>query len=344
MVYKCADCNKISNHKTHYTTHINRKFPCNASPIILNAKVQPNMSEAPKNTSEVDKLKINQIDNIKLDNIKLDDSFIDKQEYQCTYCPKILSSQNILHRHMTKYCKVKKENDTKEKLISEILEEMKNEIAMLKEQNTEIKAEYNDIKTENNDIKKKLARRNTKTQNNTLNVAIDSNNNSNNNSNNKTTIENVTNNNIIVAFGTENLSKIVSNTQCNKFLERGISAITELIKHVHFNKDLPQYHNCYISNARDNHAIIFNGTSWSLVDMGEIIKALIEKNGGYLECKYEELKPLLSEIAIKQFKRYLKVRDTDELAKRYKEDIKLILYNSGEVVVATRKRMTIKDK
>ena len=101
---------------------------------------------------------------------------------------------------------------------------MKNGIETLQKTCTE-------LKTENDNIKNKSTNKNIKQiQNNNVNVA-------NINSNNTT---NITNNIVIVPFGTENLTKIISNTQCNKFLERGISAITELIKHVHFNKNMSE--------------------------------------------------------------------------------------------------------
>jgi hypothetical protein len=352
MIYECPKCTKKFNHKAHYNVHINRKYQC--KPILHNSEDIPLFS-----TINPPEFRLNPLDTIQIppftvedivrNNIHLDKAIIPpliktKKEYKCEYCFKVMSRSDILQKHINLYCKVKKKDDiikeNNQKILAEIIEEMKNEIANLHKAYTKLEEENNDIKTKLTKRGPKKLQNNINISPNNLNVVTDSNN---NNNNNITNVTNVTNN-IIVPFGKEQLSEIITDAHCNKLLERGISSVTELIKYVHFNKNLPKYHNCYISNARDNHAIIFNGTGWVLVDSIDTIKDLIEKNGGFLECKYEELKPLLTDIAKKQFKRYLDVRDSDELAIRYKEDLKLILYNHGDIVIATRKLQAIKDK
>jgi len=354
MIYECQKCAKIFKQKSHYNNHLNKKYPCkpnintphNSAQSHNLPALEPHKSaQGPHKSAQLcggnsqnntqNNQQKNQQNNIP-NNIPNN-----KQIFQCEYCFKTLSRSDILYRHITKYCKVKKSNDiikeNNQKILTEIIEEMKNEIENLHKAYTKIESDNNDIKTKLTKRGPKKLQNNINISPNNLNIINDSNN------NNVTNVTNITNN-IIVPFGKEQLSEIITDTHCNKLLERGISSVTELIKYVHFNKKLPKYHNCYISNARDNHAIIFNGTGWVLVDSIDTIKDLIEKNGGFLECKYEELKPLLTDIAKKQFKRYLDVRDSDELAIRYKEDLKLILYNHGDIVVATRKLQAIKDK
>jgi len=356
MIYECPKCTKKFKQKSHYIIHLNKKYPCkqllytpieiplfstlNSSETHLNPPLSIQNTPIPMEENGQNNVSFDKAQEIQI-HIP-EPSLKTKKEYKCEYCFKTVSRSDVLQKHINLYCKVKKKEDiikeNNQKILAEIIEEMKNEIANLHKAYTKLEEENNDIKTKLTKRGPKKLQNNINISPNNLNVVTDSNNN-----NNITNVTNVTNN-IIVPFGKEQLSEIITDAHCNKLLERGISSVTELIKYVHFNQNLPKYHNCYISNARDNHAIIFNGTGWVLVDSIDTIKDLIEKNGGFLECKYEELKPLLTDIAKKQFKRYLDVRDSDELAIRYKEDLKLILYNHGDIVIATRKLQAIKDK
>lgn len=320
MLYKCNRCTKEFNRRLNYETHLSRKYPC--KPLlqldIINKEVL--VGKDINNTEElVEKI------------------------HRCPHCNIVVSRSDILYRHINKNCKVKKQNDAtaqeREKILLEIIEEMRND---MQHEIAQIKVHATKLEEENIEMKKTLAK---KTKNapapNNINIAPD-NMEVNINSNNNNTTNVITN--IIVPFGKEQYGDVISDAQCDYFLGRGLSSITEVIKYVHFNKKFPQFHNCYISNARDNHAIIFDGTNWVLIDMTDGIKELIEKSGGFLICKYEELKPLLTDKAKKQFKRYLNQQDTPDLAKRYKKEIKLSLYNYGDMVMATRKTQVIEDK
>lgn len=148
MIYKCCKCNKEFNHKTHYDTHINRKYPCKGNDIV---SVQSNtkLTEIQKST--------------------LDEN--NKIIFQCQHCSKILSSNEILRRHINKYCNIKKNanmikehNDT---TIIGMLEKMKNEIELLNEQYENLKddnknkikllnEQYVDLKDDSNYILKKV--------------------------------------------------------------------------------------------------------------------------------------------------------------------------------------------
>ncbi len=294
MSYKCDNCDKVFNNKTHFTNHINKKYSC------------------VKNTPT--KIKNNNIDN--------------QNKTQCPYCFKTFSRHDNAKRHISSMCKVKKNNDTikenNDKLLKEIIEEMRNELETVNNKCIELTEKYMQLE-ENKHYANK-----TKIVQNINNGTINNN-----------------NNNFIVAFGTEDLNSIITDEHCNKLFERGISAIPLLIKYVHFNKNIIRFHNCYISNARDNHAIIFDGKGWCLTDADEVIRTLVDRKGSYLENKYDDLQevvtddltPILSELAQQQFKRYLKVRDTKDLEKRYKEDVKLLLYNNSGMVASTRKKL-----
>lgn len=113
--------------------------------------------------------------------------------------------------------------------------------------------------------------------------------------NNHGTINNTTNNttnNInvkVVAFGKEDLS-FITDQIAQKFLKETYYSIFHLIKHIHFNKEKPEFHNIYIPNKKDkHHLMINNGKRWLLRKRREIIDDLREKCLDYIEEKFGDL-------------------------------------------------------
>src|SRR5439155_11841978 len=99
----------------------------------------------------------------------------------------------------------------------------------------------------------------------------------------------VNNNNFnLVAFGKEELETIISDAMSKKILFKGFKAVFNLIEYVHFNKNKPEYHNCYISNMRDKYGLIYDGKQWKLSEMEDIIDTLKEDKKLFLENKFEE--------------------------------------------------------
>jgi hypothetical protein len=147
-------------------------------------------------------------------------------------------------------------------------------------------------------------------------------------------------NNIIippVSFGSENFDTIITDEFCKKTMEHGINAIIVFIEHIHLNANHPEFHNCYVSNMRDNHAIIYNNGQWNLVNTNEAIEAMTNKASKFLENKYDKLKKTMTKKAIIQFDSYLNAKQTDTLDKIYNKDLKLMFYNKKNVVIRTRK-------
>jgi hypothetical protein len=245
-------------------------------------------------------------------------------KYQCQHCDKILSSQNILHRHITKYCNVIKENtkkgDDEKILLKELLEEMR----IIKEENKELKEKVTKLEEKNT---KPISKKVKQIQNTIASNNVNSNN----------TI--IYNNNTIVAFDKEDFDSVISKNLCGQLIGRGINGVIELLKYTHFNKDLPQFHNCYISNSRGDKGLIYNGDDWHLIKTDEIIDKLIDKNSGYLEMKFDEFKDIINPTIRKKFESYLheKQENEEKLMDQYKGDMKTILYNSRKLVSNARK-------
>uniref|UniRef100_A0A6C0EDV9 Uncharacterized protein n=1 Tax=viral metagenome TaxID=1070528 RepID=A0A6C0EDV9_9ZZZZ len=119
-----------------------------------------------------------------------------------------------------------------------------------------------------------------------------------NNTNNGTII-----NNTFVKFGNEQLSSLLTkndmlkiiNKQCLCIEESIIKKIkdfyfSESIKSVHFNKNLPEYNNIFITNMKDTIAYIFDGSRFILTTKDEVINDLYNTHLENIEQFLEDAK------------------------------------------------------
>jgi hypothetical protein len=154
----------------------------------------------------------------------------------------------------------------------------------------------------------------------------------------------------LVAFGKENFDQVLTQEDKIKIFERGLNSVTVLTEKIHFNKKIPQFNNCYISNRRDNVAICYDGNKWNVNKIDDVVQTLIDNGKDYLENQYNENKEkydntdnitdknkILTDKAITQFNRYLAKKDDRKLLKRYDTDIKLIMYNNKDIITHKKK-------
>jgi hypothetical protein len=105
--------------------------------------------------------------------------------------------------------------------------------------------------------------------------------------------------------------------------------VKSLIDKVHFNPNKPENRNIYISNMKDKYIMIYDGNNWNLANKKEELERLYEEKEMMLEEWLEtNPEPILKDKFIK----YLNNKEDDECLNRIKEDIKLLLYNKGELV------------
>ena len=123
-IYKCDRCLKEFGKKSHYESHINKKFPCQ--------KIAPDCSKITPKCS------------------------VEESAIVCKYCGKEFTRHFNLIRHIDKNCRVKKENDNKMEEIMTMLIELKEndkknteKIAKLEEENSKYKNIINN-NTQNN--------------------------------------------------------------------------------------------------------------------------------------------------------------------------------------------------
>lgn len=221
----------------------------------------------------------------------------------CKYCGKEFSRQFTLNRHIDGYCKVKKTNDAKMEELMETMIKMKDELKHI------------------NDKMSKLEEENSKYKNiiQTGNI------------NNGNQIINVN----LVPYGSEDTNKI-SDAEYQRILRRGFNSVPALVESLHFNKNLPENHNVYISNMRDDYVLVYDGKKWRLKNRNDTLQQIYEDKTDILETKFEELLGRLDEQTIRMFQRFIKVKDSDdEIVKGIKKELKTILYENREMIKIT---------
>ena len=145
-------------------------------------------------------------------------------------------------------------------------------------------------------------------------------------------------------YGNEDISHITKMEFLKIFKMRKLS-IPKFIEMVHFNKDVPQNHNVYISNYKDNYALIFSDNKWKIIDKNEILRNLIFKSRDLLETEFDEfkaseLKNKMDERSMELFQEYLNNVEEDNIMNVLKEQIKLLLYNEKDMVIEFKRKVT----
>jgi len=263
-----------------------------------------------------------------LNNMKLDKYIMiqSKEEInKCNYCNKIFTRYDSLVKHLENRCKIKKLIDKeKEEIYQQLIKQKQDELNLLISQygkNNKINI-TNDINT--NNIKNEI---------NTNNIINEI------NTNNIININNI-NNIKLVAFGKEDLSFLTDNAY-KTILNKGFTAVPEMVKSIHFNKNKPEYHNVYISNMRDSYAMIYDGNKWCLKDRNEILDQLYDDKLNHLTEKFEELYYKLELSCKKKFQRFLDSQ-IPTVINNIKKDIKLVIYNNKHMVELIKNKMSNK--
>ncbi len=241
--------------------------------------------------------------------------------YQCRYCTSIFKYKQGRWKHEQK-CEIK----TSHTDIIELKKELSNEIKEVRELKEQLKEKINSEKQGSTTIT------NTNSNNSTTNT-------NSNNTNNGTI-----NNNYIIAFGKEEISKILTEKEKYKILNAKYKSLEESIKTIHFNKERPEYQNIYITNMRDNLAHVFDGEKFISQQKQETLNQLIGNHmvsiEESLETNREKLNPktvdiienLIEKINDEETELYDEENDKKYLNyKTYKNDlVKLFVYNESD--------------
>lgn len=130
--------------------------------------------------------------------------------------------------------------------------------------------------------------------------------------------------------------KFISDSKISECMKKQYMSIPHLIKMVHFDPKHPENHNIYVSNIQSKQLFLYDGKKWVLKNKDETIDNLISSSEYKLKetlgkwIKDEENKDKYA-FAINKFKKYLEMKDNDQIENNIKEEIKLMLYNNREV-------------
>jgi hypothetical protein len=230
---------------------------------------------------------------------------------ECIFCNKIFSRKDNLQRHK-KICKLA--NNNKINKIDQ-LEEKNKELETLKNTINELKNQVSLILKEKGKIHHKTLQK----INNQLN-----------NINNGNII-----NNTFVKFG---------DLEYKKILNKQYQSLEESIKQIHFNEDLPEYSNIFITNMKDDLAYIFNGKQFISVRKNEMIHELIDIHTKEINLSLEKNKNKLNEKYVSRLEKFLDMLNDDDTQftdnnnqrtypsyKAYKiNSLKLLIYNESD--------------
>jgi hypothetical protein len=272
VVHTCDKCLKEFNKKSHYIQHINKKLSC----LNIDDKTTEDLQEFAKNCNNLQKIAENcknlQNNTEKSLNLEEDNKTID-----CKYCFKNFYSLYTLKRHIEK-CKIKKlEDEKKENIFNNLIEKEKiNDLfkmyEQIKKENEEKNKLINEINIKNDELIKK---------NDELNKKIDKILKKNNKSvvNNNTINNNINNNINITPFKINPFGKETFDKLCKKDIlkimtdtrNNGKHCINKLIDLIHFNNNLPENQNIYMSDFNRGKFMINDGKDWNISQNEEFI-------------------------------------------------------------------------
>lgn len=171
--------------------------------------------------------------------------------------------------------------------------------------------------------------------------------------NNNSTTNNITINNnqvikqnfYIVPHGKEKFQKDIPDDIAIRFIKKRLSCMPDIIEYLHCNPKLPQNHNIYKSNMRDNKILVYDGKKWLYMMLDECLEDMVYRNSDLIIARYEELKKdgKLKETDVEGFKKFINKNGNHDMIDRVKEPIILILYNNKDLIKETRKKVEKKN-
>ena len=154
-----------------------------------------------------------------------------------------------------------------------------------------------------------------------------------------TTTNNITNNNtyniIVVNNYEDTKTEHLTDKAYYKLLKESEvhELIPSLIKQIHFNPDVPENHNIFISNRNKNnkHMQIFKDGHWETINKNtEIDNIIYDKETNISDWVSEKGEKYPK--AAEKYNEYLEYKDDEETSKMIKDSVELTLYNNRHLI------------
>ncbi len=377
--HQCNICEKNFVKKCHLTDHLNRKNKC--QPVIHeNNHIEPNNNQIAPNNNQILSKKpqdsipessqilhislinhmLNEINHEQsLDEIQSNTHLVgnNNKDHECNYCHKTFTRKNVLYKHIKLNCKVAKQDDKNkqdifDKLVllenknKEYEEEIKNKDKEIKNKDKLLKEEIKNKKQLEKEIKNKdkQIEEEIKKLRDELNIMQNGNINSNNNINNSNNNTNNTININIVSHGEEDVGKMMD--MLLKSAKRGLNSVLTLTDQIHFDPMLPEFHNIYIPDIKNKHAMVFEN-GWKLKNTEDVISNIHDVKSSIIsenkDLFFDKLNPSEQRNYIKWHK--ISNDKTNEEYNAYItnsfDSIKLLLFNKRNIVIETKKKQKL---
>jgi hypothetical protein len=158
--------------------------------------------------------------------------------------------------------------------------------------------------------------------------------------NNTNIVVNIINPFKINSFGQEDVGHIKREDYI-KYMSTYFRGFLAFIENIHFNKNVPENHNVYISNINSKYAIVYENSQWKLKDRDEVIDKIKSDKFNFLDKKVEEMdkeKELDNKVKNRFEDFRNKLIELEEADANTQKDIRLMLYNNRHLTMKNRKR------
>ena len=306
--YTCPRCGYNINNITKYQKHLSRKKICEkiiSDDNLLNEYKKYNIKEKIENIESTKKSTFSHQKSTLVNSSQQKvnkKSTLSDSNYICEYCERYFNFKQSYYRHL-KTCKVKKEIDEDE--------DDKNELSKMMELVDKLNEKLDKKDEQISELIKKSG-------NTTINYQQNN---------------NVNNNIKLLGYRKTDISHL-SDKDFISCISHSNFCIPHLIQKIHFDPDKPENHNIYISNIKNNYAMIYDGDKWNLTNRDDLIEEILEEKEIIIEEKLEEWleKGRQYPEIMKKFTRYLEKKENDVVLDKIKDEVKLVLFNNRNLI------------
>lgn len=93
----------------------------------------------------------------------------------------------------------------------------------------------------------------------------------------------------LVQYGAEDLSRIANQSFYEAMSKNGYEIVTKMLEKIHFNPEIPEYKNVYISDLNREKTMMFDGEKWIFDEFENIYQDLLKKLITFIEQRHGEL-------------------------------------------------------